>query len=293
MNLGLGTVQFGLDYGISNRSGKTPESGVIQILELAERGGVAVIDTAAAYGDSEDVLGNTLRAGHPFRIVTKTPAFRTTQLTAGHASQLRDVFQTSLAKLRQRRIHGLLAHHADDLLSPGGELLFGIMQSLKAEGLVEKIGVSVYTGAQIDAVMGRFQIDLVQLPLNVLDQRLISGGHLSRLKKARVEVHARSAFLQGLLLLSPKDVPEKLRTRAPQLPLFHAMAKRAGATPAQAALKFISLLPEVDVAIVGVNDQAQLRELLDYDACQIPTEDFQSLASGDEILLDPSRWELA
>jgi aryl-alcohol dehydrogenase-like predicted oxidoreductase len=213
MQLGLGTVQFGGDYGVSNPGGRTPPDEVARILALAEREDIGLLDTAALYGDSEAVLGGALRRGHKFRIVSKTLKFDAARISQADASALRAGFENSLRRLRQDRLYGLLVHAAADLLRPGGELLWAALNELKREGLVEKIGVSVYTGEDIEAILLRFRPDLVQLPLSVLDQRLIAGGQLARLKAQAVEIHARSIFLQGLLLMEDAELPSTVAQR--------------------------------------------------------------------------------
>ena len=185
MKIGLGTVQFGLDYGVSNKEGKTAPDEVGRILKAAADRGVRVIDTAALYGSSEEALGSALPTGHRFDIVTKTRSFKKDSITPDDARILEEGFGASLSKLRSRSVYGLLLHDCDDLLAKGGGLLMAKMQGFKERGLVKKIGVSVYTASQIDRVMARFSIDIIQLPLSVFDQRLIQSGHLSRLKALR------------------------------------------------------------------------------------------------------------
>ncbi len=185
MNLGLGSVQFGLDYGIANATGRTPAPEVAAILALAAERGVKVLDTAPSYGDSEAVVGRALPADQDFRIISKTRYFRLAKIGREEVATLDSDFRASLERLGVERLYGLLLHHCDDLLAPGGERLWAAMAALKDRGLVAKIGVSVYTKRQIEAVLERFTIDLVQLPLNVLDQRL-SREFLDSIKRAGI-----------------------------------------------------------------------------------------------------------
>lgn len=294
MKLGLGTVQFGLDYGISNPRGQVPEGEVARILQVARQAGVEVLDTAFEYGRSEEVLGRHLAAEDRIQVVTKTPGFRSARVSRDDANLLRTSFLLSLKRLRRAQVYGLLAHHAPDLLAEGGELLYAEMAALKREGLVQKIGVSVYTGQQLDALLPRFAVDLVQLPINVLDQRLLADGHLGRLKAAGVEVHARSAFLQGLLLMDPGRIDSRFSTVRDHLAQYHAFLRRAGVNPVHAALGFVAGLSEVDHVIVGVVDVEQLQEVLNTAARPILERDqFACFAWPDEAILDPSRWGLA
>ena len=292
MRLGLGTVQFGLDYGISNREGKTPESEVKKILLIAAERGLSVIDTASQYGSSEKIIGRCLPGDHPFRIVTKTPSYNKTGLTEGDALLLKDAFHASLHKLERKSVYGLLIHDSDDLLSLNGIVLWRAMQELRESGVVEKIGVSVYSPDQLDAVLCSFHIDLVQLPVNVLDQRMIRSNHLRRLKDRGIEIHSRSVFLQGLLLVDPITLPEHFSRIRQRLIQYHEFLSANRVTPREAAMVFVSGIREIDVVVVGVNDARQLVELCDIADLNspFPDIDFSSFSIKDEAIVNPSRW---
>ncbi|MDD4050951.1 MAG: aldo/keto reductase [candidate division Zixibacteria bacterium] len=287
--LGLGTAQFGMDYGIANKQGKTDIDEVRDILAASDENGMRVIDTAPAYGDSETVLGQALPRQHRFRIVTKTPVFGTDNIASTYGDRLRRSFRESLARLGQKRIYGLLVHNAENLLSPGGEQLMDAMIALKTAGKVEKIGVSVYTAGQIDAILARYQIDLIQLPVNLFDQRLVRDGHLSELKKRGIEIHTRSTFLQGLLLMAPEDVPEHLETARPYLARLRQDAERGGISPQEAALGFVKSIAEINCVLVGVDSRGQLLENIKAFAAgaQLP---FEAYAVADEHIVNPSLW---
>ncbi len=289
MKIGLGTVQFGLPYGVTNDAGATPVVEARRILEVAARQEIAVLDTAPLYGEAETVLGAALPPGHRFDIVTKTPAFGG-RVTAADAGVVIETFRASLASLRAKRIYALLIHHAEDLLAPGGEYLLAAASELRGQGYVKKIGVSVYTAEEIDAVMARHRIDVIQVPVSALDQRLVACGHLDALKRAGVEVHARSLFLQGLLLVSPERVPSNLQGLRPAIERFHAFVAEHGMSPAQGALAFAASTCGIDVALVGVNNSSQLEDICRSRQWSIPDEQFRSFAVSDASLLDPRRW---
>ena len=286
--LGLGTVQWGMDYGVSNQAGRTPIEVVSAILSEARDRGVDVLDTAALYGDAESVLGRN--ALGTFRVMTKTPRFAVSTITHEHASELDEVFHRSLKRLSCTAVYGLLAHHADDLLAPGGEQLWRAMSRLKKQGLVEKIGASIYDGETVDALLARFSPDIVQVPLSVLDQRMLLNGQLERLKSRGVEIHTRSAFLQGLLLLPPERIPVYFEPIAPLLKRWHAAAEEQGLTAIQAALTFVRDVPHVDTVLIGVESVAQLR------ACLVEFEsaarfDASELACNDPLFVNPVNWK--
>jgi aryl-alcohol dehydrogenase-like predicted oxidoreductase len=292
MKLALGTVQFGLDYGITNPTGRTSAIEVSRILNLAADSGIRLLDTAAGYGDSEKVLGRTLPVKHAFSIVTKTPALRADMAGDEHIGHVIGSFRRSLEKLGQDRVYGVLVHRADDLLSVQGERLMGALLELKHQGLTKKVGVSVYNAEQIDAILSRYPVDLVQLPISILDQRLIASGHLSSLKSAGVEVHGRSVFLQGLLLMSPLTLPAHFLPMRDTLEEYRNYLESLGLTPLEAALGFVLGLPELDSIIVGVNTAGQLQEILAAQAVHVAPQEMARFALADPAMLDPSQWRL-
>ncbi|WP_316346929.1 aldo/keto reductase [Desulfuromonas acetoxidans] len=285
--LGLGTVQFGGAYGVSNTKGIPTVDQVANIIAEARKMGVEVLDTAALYGTSEDVLGMQDLSG--FKVVTKTPRFAVSRILQVHCDELLDTFQRSLNRLNLDSVYALLSHHADDLLAPGGELLWESMLEIKQRGEAQRIGVSIYDGSQLDNLMQKYSFDIVQVPINVFDQRLIQGGQIERLRAAGVEIHVRSVFLQGLLLMD--DYPSYFEPVLPDLNRLKSAIREEGLTPAQAALAFVRDLPGVDVVLVGVADVAQLRECVgDFNAdCSF---DGQGFSCNIVDFVDPTRWDI-
>jgi aryl-alcohol dehydrogenase-like predicted oxidoreductase len=274
MKLGLGTVQFGQAYGVSNMRGQVSRDEAAAILARAAQAGMTVLDTAANYGEAESVLAALDTT--PFRIVTKTISAKNG--VEAVVARARQSAQTLNADT-------LLVHAAADLEEPA---LWPALQALKAEGVFRRIGVSVYVADDPLRLAERFKPDCLQLPFSVLDQRLLKSGVLERLKGLGVEIHARSIFLQGLLFL--QTLPEKLRHAALELSLWKAAIAAAGATPLQAALAFVLARPEIDVALVGVTARAELDEILTAAALPPPRLDWSALALNDETVLTPSRW---
>jgi aryl-alcohol dehydrogenase-like predicted oxidoreductase len=293
MKLAIGTAQFGMDYGISNKHGKIPLDEVRKIILLAEENGMCLIDTAALYGESEAVLGTALPERHAFNIVTKTPVYKTERITEAQGYYLNDIFHRSLERLRQDRLYGLLIHHVDDLLAPGGEHLLEEMRNLKGRGLVEKIGVSVYTEVQIDRVFDLFRPDIVQLPINLFDQRLIESGHLSKLKKLGVEIHARSIFLQGLLLMQPEELPPFFSPIYELVARYSRFLELQGLTRLQAALLFAWQQTEIDSVLVGVTNASELADIISAsDIRGFHSIDLNDMSVRDETMITPSLWNL-
>jgi aryl-alcohol dehydrogenase-like predicted oxidoreductase len=276
--LGIGTVQFGQAYGVSNTLGQVPPADVKLILELAAHTGIGLLDTAANYGEAEYVLGgNDLKH---FRIVSKT-------LGVQHG------VHAVIARIRQSvrtlgAVDLLLVHAAKDLFGPSGTTLWRSLQALKAEGIVGGIGISAYVADDPVGLAEQFRPDAMQLPFSLLDQRLLKDGSLKRLKQLGVEIHARSLFLQGLLFMP--EPPEKLGTAKPMMESVRAQIARAGSTPLAAALGFVLSRPEVDVAVIGMTGLQQLKEIITAALSPLPDWDWGACALSDERILTPSLW---
>ena len=289
MNLGLGTVQFGLPYGISNRSGQVPADEAKRILQIAENSGLKVVDTAAGYGDSETVLGSFLLSQHNFSIVTKTLPLMTDRVRPEDVAKAEAAFYNSLRNLGQTSVYGLLVHHAADLLNPGGEQLYALLQRFKSEGMVKKIGVSVYDEEEVLRLAEKYTFDMTQLPLNVFDQRFVRNGILRQLYASGVEVHVRSAFLQGLLLMHSSALPSHFESLRKHHMAYFAELENAGMSALTGALGYFYSRPEVSTVLVGVESSPQLQECLDaFITC--PTISYTRFAVDDPKMLDPRAW---
>lgn len=292
MKLALGTVQFGVNYGISNVNGLPSQDEIRRILIAAEGIGVDLLDTAALYGASEQTLGSCMQPDSQFRIVTKTPQFKAEQIDRRHATELAESFSASLQKLGRTSVYGLLIHQTDNLLAPGGEHLMDAMAELKAKGLVQKIGASVYTAEQIDKLLDRYAFDLIQLPVNVFDQRLVKQGQLSRLKQVGVEIHARSVFLQGLLLMQPTAMKPYFAPLQALAAAYQAFLVTRGLTPLQGALAYVNSLQEIDYAVVGVTSQQELEEIVHAKQTLVDgSTDWSVFSCDNESMINPAVWQ--
>ncbi len=293
MKLGLGTAQFGLEYGISNTAGKTSIGEVKAVLAEARKAGIGLLDTVPKYGDSEKVLGSFLSQYRDTKVVTKTPQFDKARVSAVNADGLATMFRESLARLQLPSVYGLLIHQADDLLAEGGEALFDAMLRLKAAKLVDKVGVSVYSGGQIDRILERFEIDLIQLSLNVLDQRLRESGHVAALKRRGIEIHVLSAFLEGLLLMEPDSLAPYFDALKPCLKQYCTWLAEHSLSPVHGALAFLRQTDDIDYAILGVTSVSELKELIDAWGSATPkAPDFRHFACSEEKYVDPRFWTL-
>jgi aryl-alcohol dehydrogenase-like predicted oxidoreductase len=290
--LGLGTVQFGLAYGVTNARGQVPRADVAAILEAALAAGVDLFDTAAAYGESETVLGELLPPAAPLRLVSKIPAIDAASIGETEIAACRDSVRRSLRRLHRQQLYGLLLHRADDLLKPGGAQLLALLRELKQAGLVAKIGVSAYERRQLDEIVAMFTPDLLQVPVSVMDQRLLRDGTLARLKAEGCEIHARSVFLQGVLLADPTALPAHF---APWRDRLRRLAELADRSRLSLCLAFVLARPEIDGVVVGVTNLAELRQILAAAAeaeAPLPAG-LDTLAVDDPQLVNPALWPAA
>ncbi|MEH2258802.1 aldo/keto reductase [Nostoc sp.] len=293
MKLGIGTAQFGLDYGISNKEGKTPTEEVVKILALAGQNEIHVLDTAPVYGTSEEILGKLIPDNHNFEIVTKTPKFSPNCITSDDVKLLENTFYQSLSTLNQSSIYSLLIHQAKDLLANNGQSLMEKMLHFKEKKMIKKIGVSVYSQEEIESVLEKYPIDLIQLPINVLDQRLLLSGNLSYLKKNGIEIHARSIFFQGLLLMEPESLPSYFDSIKNHLKKYHEMVSQYNISPLQASISFIKNIQEIDSIVIGINNFQHLSEiLLAFKAnFLLEANAFLQFALTDNFILNPTNWK--
>jgi aryl-alcohol dehydrogenase-like predicted oxidoreductase len=275
--LGLGTVQFGQAYGVSNQRGQVPKEEAAAILERAVKAGVRLLDTAVNYGEAETIL--VALDTSPFRVVTKT---------IGLSHGLDRVIARARQSAQSLKADTLLVHAANDLKGKDGEALWNALRQLKGEGIFRKIGISVYVADDPAALAERFYPDVMQLPLSLLDQRLLMDGTMARLQARGVEVHARSLFLQGLLFM--EELPAKLRHAGAHLARARKTLADANVTPLAAALDFVLMQPEIAFGLVGVTSSQELDEIIVAAEQPLPALDWASFALKDELVLTPSLW---
>lgn len=292
--LGLGTVQWGMSYGIANQSGLATSDTVKTILQHAQDANVKMLDTAWAYGNAEGVLGEHNCLANGFDIVTKTQPLKGMSGTPEEkAEQVEKSFHLSLKQLGGNHVYGLLVHHADDLLGKAGKAIWSRLSRLKQEGFIKKIGCSLYSPDQLSILIDLYDLDIVQLPYNIYDQRFTKSGLAKQTEDIGIEVHARSAFLQGLLLMPP----EKLPTHFSSLVKHHAALWKEytnlEVSPLEAALGFSLSCSSIDKVIVGCEQVSQWNEILKISNDSLPQNVISKLelfAIENEDFINPSRW---
>jgi len=284
--LALGTVQFGMDYGI-NSGIKVEQNEVLKIVNLARKSGITLIDTAQLYGSSEKVLGNVNTVD--FDIVTKSRAFEQDIINENEANLVINDLDHSLKLLKQKSLYAFLVHHGEDLLKPGGEMIFNKLQILKEQGLVKKIGFSAYIDNQLIKIIERFDIDIIQLPMNILDNRLINNGLLNKLYSRGIEIHTRSVFLQGLLLMDMDKRPKYFDRWSNLWKFWYEWLTDNKLSPLEASIRYMISKPEISRVLVGVDNKEQLKNIINASDGNIPTIP-EELTTDDPDLLNPGNW---
>ena len=257
--LALGTVQFGIDYGI-NSGVKVETDEVSRIINYARNNGINLLDTAQLYGSSEKVLGDSNT--QDFNVVSKTRGFDKEDITESIANFVISDLNQSLKLLKRNSLYALLVHHGEDLLRPGGEIIFNKLQILKDKGLVSKIGVSAYIDNQLINIIDRFDIDIIQLPMNILDSRLIDNGLLNKIFSKGIEIHTRSVFLQGLLLMDIDKRPKYFERWSRLWKFWYEWLADNKLSPLEASIRYMISTPEISRVLVGVDNKDQLQKII-------------------------------
>ncbi len=284
--LGLGAAQFHLDGGAPAR-GRSPEAEVREMLAIAGRAGVAILDAGAASHHGEAVMGAVMPRPSPFAVTVKAargdkgPAFVEAEARA------------SLARLGLTRADAIMVQAAGDLFSPYGLALWDRLKALRDAGLFERIGISAYASDDPVGLARRFRPDIIQAPASLLDQRLLVDGSLETVRSLGVEVHLRSIFLHGLLFRPPGRVPNELKAAATRLSRARRMIAEGRSDPLQAALGFALSRPEADAVIVGAANAAEMSAVIAAAASPPPDLDWDDMAMEDPEALDPRRWAAA
>jgi len=260
----LGTVQLGMNYGIANDAGKPDEEKSFSILRTALEGGITVLDTARAYGDSELVIGRFLKQwqGEPPAIITKVPTLQGTTPKELERFVTESV-ERSLERLGVNKLESVMLHGAKDPILHG-KACADAVKALINQGYTDKVGVSVYTAEDIAGMLQYDIFSLTQVPMSIFDQRLITGGWIDQLKARDYTVYVRSVFLQGLFFLNPDTMtdPILLKHAAPKLRLLRQVAEEEHMTLAQLAIAFIRDCPGVTSLVLGADTPEQVRENL-------------------------------
>ena len=285
--IALGTVQFGLDYGVNNKRGKIPADEVFRILDKAAEAGIDTLDTAHAYGESEKVIGDFIRSGkNSFKIVSKLPVN-----TRGKTEEL---FKESLGRLSVPELYGYLVHSFEAYKKD--EKVWRDLEELKSGGRVKKTGFSIYLPSELEDLLQRkLAIDIVQIPFSVFDQRF--GPYLSEMKKRGIEIHVRSVFLQGLAFKDPEGLDGYFAKIRDKIESLNSLSARSGFSIASICINFATANKYIDKVVVGVDNLENLAEIVNVSQDQTLSGDvifeMLNMRIDDENILLPFKWKLS
>lgn len=288
--IALGTAQLGMRYGIANSAGQIALEEARSLLCTGWDSGIRMLDTAVLYGESESTLGRLGTAG--WQIISKLPGMPDT--VTSPAQWVREELSASLSRLRVNALHGLLLHRPAQLLGPHGEALYRAIAEEREQGRVSKIGISIYAPEELEALPRAMRFDIVQAPWNVLDQRMTCSGWGLRLQAEGCDFHARSVFLQGVLLMPPSARPPYFRRWHALFDAWDAWLAENEVSPLQACLQHALAAPGIARVVVGVDSAAHLGQILSAasDVCQAPALPAE-IGSEDPALLNPANWSTA
>lgn len=290
--LALGTAQFGLDYGVTNQCGQVNSGNVKALLSQAMHAGIHILDTAQAYGNAEQVLGDNFPTNHSFQIISKLPAQPDAPFDSARRQEWQNGLENSLKQLNTSHLDALLLHRASDLKGKDGARLLDWLHDVRDQGLTHRIGVSIYTDTELDHLPLK-DLQIIQLPCSLYDQRLIENHTVDHLQQQGVALHARSLYLQGLLVTPscrwPESIPAPLRQHHQKL---EALASERQCSLVDLALGWARQQTWMEAAVVGVTQCSELDALIhswEKEQPWQPNED-RAWAWSSSKDLDPRQW---
>ena len=289
MKLALGTAQFGFPYGVSNTTGAVGLKEIEKILEIASNANINTIDTAIGYGDCQKKIGKFCLKR--FKIVTKLPKLPYSVVNVDE--WVRTQVALTLDDLNVDSIYGLLIHHSDHLNDPVGLKLASSIATLKSEGIVELIGASLYSPNELESFDWK-QFGLYQVPYNLIDRKFEKSGLLSKMFDHGVELHARSCFLQGLLLMNAQTRPKFFEKWSFLFDRWEKVLASEGYDSITACLSHSLNNDTISKSIIGVQSARELMQVIDLSKRMhlVDLAKFAFLENEDEELCNPSLWRM-
>lgn len=295
MKLVLGTVQFGMDYGV--QGGTRPSEEVIsEILSLSLEKKINHFDTASSYGNAEETLGgyieNNPGSAEEMHIISKLAPHALVDLPHRRWKDiiLKNACE-SIRKLNISKLEAFLFHNAEYIFD---ENAVGALQCVRNENMAKKIGVSIYSPQEAMKALEYDEIKVIQIPYNVFDQRLDKCGFFEKAKRKGIEVYARSSLLQGLLMMEPNCLPENMRFAERYIKRFLSICREYNTSPLKAAVGYVGGHAGIDYVVFGVDNKAQLLEYLSMQE-EMLTEDMtktlqKEFEDVEEKLVNPVLW---
>lgn len=296
MQLCLGTVQFGLDYGITGQK-KPPHEYAVECLDYATQNGILAIDTAAAYGTAEEVVGTFLAK----KTIPRNKLFISTKLLPNILDEcppedykrvIQESLYRSLRRLHLDYIDAYLLHSARYAFR---EDILEALSAMQKEGLARKVGVSVYEPGEAMACLTSPYVDFIQAPYSIFDHRMKQDAVLDQVQNSKCELHTRSAFLQGLILMEEFQIPAYLERAKPIVRKIGMICKEAGVNRIALAMSYVKRESSISHLVFGVDSLEQLKEDISLFQQEIPSDllaemdkEFDGLAAD---IVIPSLWK--
>ena len=277
--LALGASQFRFEGAPAHPRARTPQAEVAEIVTVAARAGVRLLDAGVSYDSAETMIGSAPSL-HEFRLLVR--AARPDKGPEHVEAEAR----ASLARLGVTKAEAIIVQNAGDLFGRHGPDLWDKLMDLKARGLFDKIGIVALASDDPIGIAKRFHPDIIQSPASLLDQRLLTSNVLATVASLGVEVHLRSIFMQGLIFLPPDRMTGPLKGAASSLSRVRRMIAEGRSDPMQAALGFALSRPEASAVIVNVTSAQELNAMIAAAASPPPELDWEGMAIDDAAALD-------
>lgn len=283
MKLVVGFAQLGMNYGLFNNN-KISFKEFKKIEKLVLKSKINFIDTATSYGDSEKIIGNSrLKNLH---IITKIKLPNKKNIIV--KDWLLKEISKSLSKLKIKKIYGVLIHDYKDLLGKYGKNYLLSLRGLKKKKIIKKIGISIYDSKELEKIWKFWRPDLIQVPFNPLDNRILDSGWINILKKFKVKIFVRSIFLQGLLINENSSIKINKNNKT-ILNRFRNWCFKNNISLLQGCLHFVKQFKKIDYFVVGFNNYNQLREIIDlFKKKQVIIP--RKFSTNKINLIDPRQW---
>jgi len=281
----IGTAQFGTNYGVSSKS-IVNKKNVIEIINVAKKNKINFIETSVNYHGALKIFKKISFTN--FRIINKFPKINSKN---NIYEQYKNHTISTLKIFNIKKIDHVLLHNPNELLSKNGENIYKVLLDFKKKKLINKIGVSVYFLKQINLLEKYYDLDVIQFPVNVFDQEIINSNILYDLKKRGVELHARSIFLQGLLLFKDSSYPKYFNKWKFIFAKWHSFLNKNKISPLEGCITFIKNQKLIDKIIIGVESAEQLMEIIELFKKTIKVSNFDLISANDKKLTKPIFWK--
>ena len=287
-NIIIGTAAFGLPYGLSNNNFPVELDKIKSIINTADEQKLLEYDTAPSYGKSETLLGKYTQK--EILISTKTHQINKEKISSEDIKIISNTFKKSMKSTNRNIFENLYIHSPSDLINQGGEYVYEWLENLKYNKHINKIGVSVFHIKDLETILKKYKIDVVQIPLNLFDQRFLKSGMISNLRSLNIEINIRSIYLQGLLLKPMNKIPKYFDEFKKYFDQVDDFISQMGLSRIQLCFLFVKQISEVNKIIIGFKNKNQISDLLSIDKMDINLPNLSYLASNEINLIYPTKW---